>query len=320
MVTEPLSEIPLSAEVLSRTPPEAIDLIVLLLRQVAALQAQVEALQARIAALEAQLNKNSANSNKPPSSDSQYFADLTNNVGDDEASKALLSADPSLLHSKGAMYCSKKQFRDAYLAFAEALFAQRNPGRIYGHLFRMACCMTLNNNFAAAYPLFRFSLENLRNNFLFMEFFSYASKYLSTEIITCVSPLFIVSDDIYKYSEWLERNPFLMSCLIDINTDKRMDRKFVELLNIKVIDKKSTRTIICFTSRNDKINELYFQLMYILTEYECNLIFVRDVQDAWYLKGLKYVTRGVADTVEYLKNRIVSLLPPPPRAPEFFAR
>lgn len=50
--------IPLSAEILSRTPPEVIDL----LRQ----------LLARIEELEARLNKNSSNSSKPPSSDSPF--------------------------------------------------------------------------------------------------------------------------------------------------------------------------------------------------------------------------------------------------------
>jgi transposase len=74
MTTEALPIIPLSAEVLGRTPPEAIDLIVLLLKQVDVLQAQVKALQARVEALEAQINKNSSNSNRPPSSDSPFAA------------------------------------------------------------------------------------------------------------------------------------------------------------------------------------------------------------------------------------------------------
>jgi transposase len=86
MSTKPLPVIPLSAEVLSRTPPEARELIVRLLAQVEALLAQVDALQgltvaaearvkalaARVEALEAKLNKNSSNSNKPPSSDSPF--------------------------------------------------------------------------------------------------------------------------------------------------------------------------------------------------------------------------------------------------------
>ena len=65
-----VSTIPLSAEVLSRTPQEAIDLILRLLEEVAALQARVEV-------LEAQLKKNSSNSNKPPSSDSPFTAKST---------------------------------------------------------------------------------------------------------------------------------------------------------------------------------------------------------------------------------------------------
>jgi hypothetical protein len=43
MMTEPLPVISLSAETLSRTPPEAKDLIVLLLKQIVALQGQVAA-------------------------------------------------------------------------------------------------------------------------------------------------------------------------------------------------------------------------------------------------------------------------------------
>jgi transposase len=81
MTDDLLSKIPLSAEVLSRTPQEAIDLIVRLLAQVdilqgltAALEARVKTLAARVEALEARLNKNSSNSSKPPSSDSPFSA------------------------------------------------------------------------------------------------------------------------------------------------------------------------------------------------------------------------------------------------------
>ena len=81
MTTKPLPVIPLSAEILSRTPPEAVELIVRLLAQVDALQgltaaaeARVKVLAARVETLEAKLNKNSSNSNKPPSSDSPFAA------------------------------------------------------------------------------------------------------------------------------------------------------------------------------------------------------------------------------------------------------
>jgi transposase len=67
MTPEQLSSIPLSAEVLSRTPQETINLILRLLEQNLTLQARVEA-------LEAQLKKNSSNSNQPPSSDSPFTA------------------------------------------------------------------------------------------------------------------------------------------------------------------------------------------------------------------------------------------------------
>ncbi len=72
-------EIPLSAEIISRTPPEVIDLLVHLLLENQALReenqslrAHIKALEARIEQLEARLNKNSSNSNKPPSSDPPF--------------------------------------------------------------------------------------------------------------------------------------------------------------------------------------------------------------------------------------------------------
>jgi transposase len=80
MTPAQLSMIPLSAEVLSRTPQEAIDLILRLLEQVVALQARVEA-------LEAQIKKNSSNSNKPPSSDSPFTAKPKSRTGTAKARK-----------------------------------------------------------------------------------------------------------------------------------------------------------------------------------------------------------------------------------------
>ena len=67
-----LSAIPLSAEVLSRTPPEVIELLLRLLAENQALREEVKQLRARIEELEAKLNKNSSNSNKPPSSDPPF--------------------------------------------------------------------------------------------------------------------------------------------------------------------------------------------------------------------------------------------------------
>lgn len=64
-MTPSLHQIPLDAEILSRTPPEVIELILSLLERIRVLEARVEE-------LEAKLNKNSSNSNKPPSSDPSF--------------------------------------------------------------------------------------------------------------------------------------------------------------------------------------------------------------------------------------------------------
>ena len=69
-------EIPLNAEILSRTPPEAIALILHLLERVEKLEAQNAVFEKRIVELETKLNRTSTNSNKPPSSDSPYGSRL----------------------------------------------------------------------------------------------------------------------------------------------------------------------------------------------------------------------------------------------------
>lgn len=60
-----IQSIPFDAEILSRTPPEVIEMILSLLERIKALEARVEELKAK-------LNENSSNSNKPPSSDPPF--------------------------------------------------------------------------------------------------------------------------------------------------------------------------------------------------------------------------------------------------------
>ena len=81
------SSIPLAPEILSRTPPEVIELLLRLLEENCALREENDALrkenlslrkhlailQARVDELEVKLNQNSSNSNKPPSTDSPFL-------------------------------------------------------------------------------------------------------------------------------------------------------------------------------------------------------------------------------------------------------
>ena len=191
--------------------------------------------------------------------------------------------EPGHFHSLGASYSSKKEYHQAFLAFAEAFAYNQTSGR-FGHLFRMACSLVRDNNLAAAYDLGFLALKNLRNNSLFIEFFNLTASLLSLEQMKNLAPLFVIGDDFSKYYDWLEHNPFLLACIID--NQKNPAPELIELLNIKVINKKAPRTIICFTSRHDRINELQYQFTYVFSSYDCNLIYIRDIHDAWYSKGL----------------------------------
>jgi len=78
-MSKELLEIPLTAEILSRTPPEALALILNLLERVEQLDAQNKvllaqnaALEKRITELETRLNRKSTDSNKPPPTVSGY--------------------------------------------------------------------------------------------------------------------------------------------------------------------------------------------------------------------------------------------------------
>jgi transposase len=79
-----LSQLPLDANILSRTPPEVVELLLCFLAENRALKEEnqmlrqeVGILRARVEELEAKLNKNSSNSNKPPSSDSPFVTKPT---------------------------------------------------------------------------------------------------------------------------------------------------------------------------------------------------------------------------------------------------
>ena len=79
MENHQFASIPLNPEILSRTPPEVIELLLRLLAENHALKEEnrmlrqeLVILQKRVEELEAKLNENSSNSNKPPSSDSPF--------------------------------------------------------------------------------------------------------------------------------------------------------------------------------------------------------------------------------------------------------
>jgi len=101
-MSKDLSEIPLSAEILNQTPPEAIALILYLLERVerletqnAALAVQNTVLEKRIVELETRLNRKSSNSNKPPSSDSPF------------ENKLRTATEPKQRRNRGG-YCRKR--------------------------------------------------------------------------------------------------------------------------------------------------------------------------------------------------------------------
>jgi len=94
------SSIPLSSEVLSRTPAEVVALLLRLLEENHAvreenrlLRHQLSLLQSRIEELEARLKKNFTNSDKPPSSDSPFApkSETPGKAGSHESVKARAS-------------------------------------------------------------------------------------------------------------------------------------------------------------------------------------------------------------------------------------
>ncbi|SHN49021.1 hypothetical protein [Desulfovibrio litoralis] len=172
-------------------------------------------------------------------------------------------------------------------------------------LLNRACYLVQYNNIDAIYNTAFLSLKKLRDNSLFIRFFNCAKKQLSNNQIMQLASLFIIDKSVSQYYSWLEKNPFLLFSIIELQHHKNVE--LLELLNIKIIDKKSDCTLICFASRNEKINELNYQLTDILSVYNYNLIFVRDMYDAWYLKGLAFLTNDVPDTVLYLRKKINEL-------------
>lgn len=210
---------------------------------------------------------------------------------------------PELLHILGMLYSREEQYDLAYKAFAEAVY--RNPKQPGGHLFRQAACLFKTDNLKAALPLFEAALKQLDSNRLFKEFFQLAGSCLTRAQALDFARLFAIRDQ--SDLDLLEENPLLLYSFIA--HQPAPDPGLARLLNLKVVNRQARRTIICFTSRSDRPNALKYQLTHILPRYDSNLIYIRDPHDAWYLKGLAYLTQGVADTAAFLRAELAELHP-----------
>ena len=67
--------------------------------------------------------------------------------------------------------------------------------------------------------------------------------------------------------------------------------------------------LIIFASRNDIHANIQFQFRNLLSKVDINKVFVRDVHDAWYSKGIKNIATNVDGVAHYLKQQVDQIKP-----------
>jgi len=70
------------------------------------------------------------------------------------------------------------------------------------------------------------------------------------------------------------------------------------------LDSCSSTLLIVFASRNDDPRQIPFQFRKSLSQVDVKKMFIRDVHDAWYHKGLKNIVGSVEGVASYLKKQV----------------
>ena len=200
-------------------------------------------------------------------------------------------------HSAGVKFLQEKQPENAFFAFLKA-YEINDAHNKYGHLYRMATSLATLQHFSFAKLLFSQCYYKINNVNLWIEFLKIMYNKLTTEEIKVFSHMYYESNfdtlHIYNYVNVL-KNIICLKQQDNINCDED-----IKLLSYKYNKKNEKKLIIAFTSRGS----MQFQHTNLLKDCKSDVLYIRDIQDAWYNKGLKFITTDIDSTVLFLKNFI----------------
>ena len=198
-------------------------------------------------------------------------------------------------HFAGVKFLEEHNPKEAFFSFLTA-YEINDADNEYGHLFRMAMTLATLQHFKMAQTLFKACYYNIKSEILWSEYLRVMYSRLTNQQIREFSQMCYT----LNFKQSIYEN--YVKILLNITALKQLDNKDystdLKLLNYKLISNNSKKLIIAFTSRGP----MRFQHVNLLRDCKSDRLYVRDVSDAWYNKGLKFLTTDIDSTVEYLKN------------------
>lgn len=208
-----------------------------------------------------------------------------------------LECQSAKLHNEGMQFVESGNYASAIYSFIKA-YSINDANNENGHLFRLAWALANDNNIKLAKIIFNECLKYITDQRLLLMYIQQMEKYLDKQNILNFCHILISRQvDEYKFFDYTA----VLEGLIEIKSSKFLDvQKEINALNFKYINNRNKdRLIVVFNSR--KIGN-YFEHQNLLKDINADILFLRDVQDAWYNNGLKYLTKDIASTVDFIKN------------------
>ena len=213
-------------------------------------------------------------------------------------------------HLLACIFKGKHWYKQAIEHFRWAI--KLNPGE-FGHYWRLAQTYREKGDIDLAIEAYNMSLKLKKNDqvkqeldaMLLLNIVKNSELYSSENplgnfnVEHIINPYLNCPDILAKLGDYYEK----ADRLHDANRIKQAVSIYFELSS------SSEVLLIVFASRNDDRANTQFQFRKLLSQVNIKKIFVRDVHDAWYNKGLKNIVDSIEGIAEYLKEQIEQIKP-----------
>lgn len=213
-------------------------------------------------------------------------------------------------HLLACIFKEKHQYKQAIDHFSLAI--RVNP-REFGHYWRLAQTYTEQGDINSAIETYKMTLTLKKDDRVKQELDALLMLHIGNNSDLPLSINHLASFNIENIiNQYLDRPDIL----IRLGEFYNKVGKFNEANRIQQevsihfeLASSSQVLLIIFASRNDIRANIQFQFRNLLSQVDIKKIFVRDVHDAWYSKGLKNIVDSIEGIAEYLNERIERIKP-----------
>jgi tetratricopeptide (TPR) repeat protein len=213
-------------------------------------------------------------------------------------------------HLLACIFKEKHHYKQAIDHFSLAI--KINP-REFGHYWRLAQTYTEQGDINSAIETYNMTLTLKKDDRVKQEFDSLLMLHLGNNSDLPLSINHLASFNIENIiNQYLDR-PDILTKLGEfynkIGKFNEANRIQQEVSIHFELASSSQVLLIIFSSRNDIHANIQFQFRKLLSQVDVKKIFIRDVHDAWYNKGLKNIVDSIEGIAEYLKEQIEQINP-----------